>query len=60
MQLDVVVCCCCHCPAAGIEYFQQLNDALADKPSEALDYSLKQEQSRLMVVGQRIAKCMAK
>lgn len=38
----------------------QLNDALADKPSEALDYSLKQEQTRLMVVGQRIAKCMAK
>lgn len=38
----------------------QLNDALADKPCEALDYSLKQEQTRIMVVGQRIAKCMAK
>jgi hypothetical protein len=38
----------------------QLNDALADKPCEVLDYSLKQEQTRIMVVGQRIAKCMAK
>jgi hypothetical protein len=38
----------------------QLNDALADKPSELLDYSLKQEQTRLLVVGHRIAKCMAK
>lgn len=38
----------------------QLNDALADKPCETLDYSLKQEQERLLLVGQRIAKCMAR
>jgi hypothetical protein len=38
----------------------QLNDGLADKPAESLDYSLKQEQDRLLVAGQRIAKCMAR
>jgi hypothetical protein len=37
----------------------QLNDGMADKPYDNLDYSLKQEQDRLLVVGQRIAKCMA-
>eukprot|EP00775_Hariotina_reticulata_P011878 gene11878-12022_t len=36
-----------------------LNDGLADKPCDNLEYSLKQEQDRLLVVGQRIAKCMA-
>jgi hypothetical protein len=36
----------------------QLNDGLADRPSDALDYSMKQEQDRLLMVGQRIAKYM--
>jgi hypothetical protein len=38
----------------------QLNDGLADKPADSMDYSLKQEQDRLLMVGQRIAKCMAR
>lgn len=38
----------------------QLNDGLADKPADSLDYSMRQEQDRLLVVGNRIAKCMAK
>ncbi|KAF8067393.1 MER3 [Scenedesmus sp. PABB004] len=46
--------------SAQEKLFILLNDGLADKPSEALDYSLKQEQERVLVVGQRIAKCMAR
>lgn len=51
---------CTHVVNVGVLVVLQLNDALADKPSELLDYSLKQEQTRLLVVGHRIAKCMAK
>lgn len=40
--------------------FILLNDALADNPSECLDYSLRQEQDRALQLGQRVAKCMAR
>ncbi|WIA13166.1 hypothetical protein OEZ85_006758 [Tetradesmus obliquus] len=46
--------------SAQEKLFILLNDGLADKPAETLDYSLKQEQDRLLMVGQRIAKCMAR
>jgi hypothetical protein len=44
----------------GLPRRRQLNDGLADTPSDALDYSMRQEQDRLLAVAQRIAKCMAR
>ncbi|KAK9831896.1 hypothetical protein WJX81_006765 [Elliptochloris bilobata] len=45
---------------AAEKIFILVNEALSDKPSDTLDFSMRQEVDRILKIGARIAVCMSK